>query len=101
MGGERGNSKTVTAQVPLAHMFQYVSVLRSMTKGRAQYSMVFDSYDFVPNDVEKKVCEQYGKKEAPALVATDQESSIISMFALAMIFVGSGIFFMVFKRSLR
>merc|ERR1712003_450833 len=37
--GERGNVKTVSAQVPLANMLQYVSTLRSMTKGRANYSM--------------------------------------------------------------
>merc|ERR1712127_439177 len=37
--GERGNVKTVSAQVPLANMFQYVSTLRSMSKGRANYSM--------------------------------------------------------------
>jgi elongation factor G len=99
--GERGNMKTVESRIPLANMFQYVSDLRSMTKGRAQYSMVFDSYSFVPPDVEKKIVEQYGKKEAPALAAQDQESSIISMFALALMFVGSGITFMVLKSSLR
>merc|ERR1712003_602496 len=37
--GERGNVKTISVQVPLANMFQYVSTLRSMTKGRANYSM--------------------------------------------------------------
>lgn len=34
--GERGSLKTVNAFVPLANMFQYVSTLRGMTKGRAQ-----------------------------------------------------------------
>merc|ERR1739840_67989 len=37
--GERGNVKTISAMVPLANMFQYVSSLRSMSKGRANYSM--------------------------------------------------------------
>ena len=37
--GERGNVKTISAQVPLANMFQYVSTLRSMSKGRANYSL--------------------------------------------------------------
>jgi elongation factor G len=97
---ERGNSKIVESKIPLANMFNYVSDLRSMTKGRAQYSMVFDSYDFVPADVEKKVCEEYGKKEgAPALVAQDQERSIISTCAFMMMFVGSGIIFTVLKSS--
>eukprot|EP00746_Dinoflagellata_sp_MGD_P156477 gnl/MRDRNA2_/MRDRNA2_85837_c0_seq2.p1 gnl/MRDRNA2_/MRDRNA2_85837_c0~~gnl/MRDRNA2_/MRDRNA2_85837_c0_seq2.p1 ORF type:complete len:855 (+),score=206.25 gnl/MRDRNA2_/MRDRNA2_85837_c0_seq2:339-2567(+) len=99
--GERGNMKTVESRIPLANMFQYVSDLRSMTKGRAQYSMVFDSYSFVPPDVEKKIVDEYGKKEAAALAAQDQESSVISMFALALMFVGSGVMFIVLKSSLR
>merc|ERR1711968_27614 len=53
--GERGNFRTVQAMVPLANMFNYVSSLRSMTKGRASYSMVLDSYDFVPPNVEKEL----------------------------------------------
>jgi elongation factor G len=96
---ERGNSKIVESKIPLANMFNYVSDLRSMTKGRAQYSMVFDSYDFVPADVEKKVVEQYGKKEVAALVAQDQERSIASTCAFMMMFVGSGIIFTVLKSS--
>merc|ERR1711966_573123 len=46
--GERGNTKTVAAMVPLANMFQYVSTLRSLSKGRANYSMKLANYDFVP-----------------------------------------------------
>merc|ERR1711988_931096 len=53
--GERGNFRTISAMVPLANMFNYVSALRSLTKGRAQYSMVPDSYDFVPPNVEKEL----------------------------------------------
>ena len=45
--GERGNAKTIRASVPLANMFQYVSTLRSISKGRASYSMKLASYDFV------------------------------------------------------
>merc|ERR1711994_1089693 len=52
--GERGNVKTVSAQVPLANMFQYVSTLRSMSKGRANYSMKLANYDFVPPNIEKE-----------------------------------------------
>lgn len=44
--GERGNAKTIVATVPLANMFQYVSTLRSMSKGRANYSMKLAAYDF-------------------------------------------------------
>merc|ERR1711935_817688 len=53
--GERGNVKTVSAQVPLANMFQYVSTLRSMSKGRANYSMKLANYDFVPQQVEEEL----------------------------------------------
>ena len=53
--GERGNLKTISAQVPLANMFQYVSTLRSMSKGRANYSMKLANYDFVPPNVEDEL----------------------------------------------
>merc|ERR1740136_101711 len=53
--GERGNIKTIAAQVPLVNMFQYVSTLRSMSKGRANYSMKLASYDFVPPNVEEEL----------------------------------------------
>jgi len=53
--GERGNVKTISAQVPLANMFQYVSTLRSMSKGRANYSMKLANYDFVPPNVEDEL----------------------------------------------
>merc|ERR1712176_215404 len=53
--GERGNVKTVSAQVPLANMFQYVSTLRSMSKGRANYSMKLSNYDFVPPNIEDEL----------------------------------------------
>jgi elongation factor G len=53
--GERGNAKTISATVPLANMFQYVSTLRSMSKGRANYSMKLAAYDFVPQDIEQEL----------------------------------------------
>merc|ERR1712232_34038 len=55
MVGDRGNAKTIAAQVPLANMFQYVSTLRSMSKGRANYSMKLANYDFVPPNVEEEL----------------------------------------------
>ena len=57
--GERGNMKTVRANVPLANMFQYVSSLRSATKGRASYTMTLDRYDLVPPNVEKEIMAKY------------------------------------------
>jgi len=53
--GERGNVKTISSLVPLANMFQYVSSLRSMSKGRANYSMKLANYDFVPPNVEEEL----------------------------------------------
>lgn len=57
--GERGNMRTVSALVPLANMFQYVSTLRSLSKGRAQYSMELNCYDFVPPNVEKELTAKF------------------------------------------
>jgi len=57
--GERGNMKIVRANVPLANMFQYVSDLRSATKGRASYAMNLDSYELVPPNVEKEIMAKY------------------------------------------
>jgi len=56
---ERGNMKVVRANVPLANMFQYVSALRSATKGRASYAMNLDRYDLVPPNVEKEIMAKY------------------------------------------
>ena len=51
----RGNAQVVTAMVPLANMFGYVNTLRSMTQGRAQYTMHFDHYGRVPQGVADEV----------------------------------------------
>jgi len=51
----RGNASVITAMVPLANMFGYVNTLRSMTQGRAQYSMTFDHYEQVPQAVSDEV----------------------------------------------
>ncbi len=52
---QRGNARVVDAMVPLATMFGYVNNLRSMTQGRASYSMQFDHYEPVPNAVAQEV----------------------------------------------
>jgi elongation factor G len=52
---QRGNARVVDAMVPLATMFGYVNNLRSMTQGRASYSMQFDHYEPVPNQVAQEV----------------------------------------------
>ena len=61
--GERGNVKTIQAMVPLANMFQYVSTLRSMSKGRANYSMKLANYDFVPPNIEDELKKGFVLKE--------------------------------------
>jgi len=61
--GDRGNMKTVKAFVPLANMFQYVSTLRGMSKGRAQYTMELDHYELVPPNVEKDLIGQFKKAD--------------------------------------
>ncbi len=54
----RGNAKVVSAMVPLANMFGYINTLRSMSQGRAQYTMHFDHYDQVPKAVADEVKEK-------------------------------------------
>jgi len=61
--GERGNVKTIAATVPLANMFQYVSTLRSMSKGRANYSMKLADYDFVPPNIELELKQGFSAAE--------------------------------------
>merc|ERR1712050_321688 len=61
--GERGNIKTISASVPLANMFQYVSTLRSMSKGRASYSVKLANYDFVPPNVEAELKAGFVSKD--------------------------------------
>ncbi len=51
----RGNARVINAQVPLANMFGYVNNLRSMSQGRATYTMSFDHYALVPHAVAEEV----------------------------------------------
>ena len=48
---QRGNARVISAMVPLAAMFGYVNTLRSMSQGRAQYTMTFDHYEQVPQNI--------------------------------------------------
>lgn len=58
-----GHFQKITAKVPLAQMHQYSSQLRSLTGGRARFSMHFDSYSPVAYDVQLKLTEAYSKHE--------------------------------------
>ena len=51
----RANAQVISANVPLAEMFGYVNNLRSLSQGRAQYSMVFSHYEQVPNSVAEQI----------------------------------------------
>src|SRR6201991_750119 len=51
----RGNANVITAMVPLANMFGYVSNLRSMSQGRATFTMQFDHYEQVPSAVAAEI----------------------------------------------
>ena len=59
---DRGNMKIIDGLVPLASMFGYATSLRSITQGRASYSMQFDHYAEVPKNVENEIVEARGKK---------------------------------------
>jgi elongation factor G len=52
---ERSGARVVRALVPLSEMFGYVGDLRSKTQGRASYTMQFDSYSEVPQNVAKEI----------------------------------------------
>jgi len=66
LGDKPGGLKTVQSFVPLAEMFQYVSRLRGMTKGRANYSMTLERYEPVPPNIQATICAEKlaAKKEA-------------------------------------
>ena len=60
--GERGGNKVIDAFCPLAQMFGYATDLRSKTQGRASYSMEFEKYVQVPNNIAQQViAERQGK----------------------------------------
>ena len=55
---KRGNATVISAMVPLANMFGYINNLRSMSQGRASYSMFFDHYEKVPQNVQDEVTKK-------------------------------------------
>jgi elongation factor G len=55
----RGNAVVITAMVPLANMFGYINTLRSMSQGRAQYSMEFHHYEQVPQNIADEIKAKY------------------------------------------
>ncbi|MGR3485040.1 MAG: elongation factor G [Paracoccaceae bacterium] len=55
----RGNAIAIDAMVPLANMFGYINTLRSMSSGRAQFTMQFDHYDPVPANISEEIQAKY------------------------------------------
>ncbi len=55
-----GNSQTIKASVPLAEMFGYATDLRSMTQGRATFTMQFNRYDDVPQSIAAEIMDAQG-----------------------------------------
>jgi elongation factor G len=57
IGGQdsRGNAIAITAMVPLANMFGYINTLRSMSSGRANFTMQFDHYEAVPQNISDEI----------------------------------------------
>lgn len=63
-----GHFQKITARVPLAEMDGYSSSLRSITQGRAKFSMRFHAYEPVPYELQKKLTEEYGRMEKEEMV---------------------------------
>jgi len=55
----RGNANVINAMVPLANMFGYINNLRSMSSGRAVFTMLFDHYDAVPQNISEEIQKKY------------------------------------------
>jgi elongation factor G len=55
----RGNANVIDAFVPLANMFGYINTLRSMSSGRAQFTMLFDHYEPVPQNISEEIQSKY------------------------------------------
>ncbi|MBT4516542.1 MAG: elongation factor G, partial [Candidatus Komeilibacteria bacterium] len=55
---DRAGAKVINAEVPLSEMFGYATALRSMTQGRASYSMEFAKYSEVPRNVAEEIMKK-------------------------------------------
>jgi elongation factor G len=62
----RGNAQVVSAHVPLSEMFGYATDVRTMSQGRATYTMQFDKYEEVPPNIAEKVVEGRTGEAVPA-----------------------------------
>jgi elongation factor G len=62
----RGNAQVISARVPLATMFGYATRLRSITQGRATYTMQFAVYEPVPQQIFEELTARTGEDAARA-----------------------------------
>jgi elongation factor G len=62
----RGGVQVIAAQVPLGEMFQYATDLRSMSQGRATYTMQFSHYEPVPAAISEQITHREGTSAANA-----------------------------------
>ena len=60
---EEGNYTVVEAEVPLAEMFGYSTVLRSLTQGKAEFTMEFSAYKQVPKSVSEELIKAYEEEK--------------------------------------
>lgn len=60
---QRGNARVIECHVPLGEMFGYATELRSITQGRAAYTMQFDHYEEVPPNIAKEISEKAASKK--------------------------------------
>ncbi|MDR2655678.1 MAG: elongation factor G [Oscillospiraceae bacterium] len=63
MNPDKDGLQTVEAQVPMAEMFDFTTVLRSITQGRGRFSAAFSSYELVPPQFESKIIEESKKED--------------------------------------
>ncbi|WP_372370465.1 elongation factor G [Candidatus Uabimicrobium sp. HlEnr_7] len=61
--GTQGSAQLIKAKVPLANLFGYTSELRNATQGRAAFTMVFDKYDSVPQNIAEEIIEKQREKD--------------------------------------
>ena len=61
---KRGKVQVIRAFVPLGDMFGYATDLRSMSQGRAVYTMQFSKYEPVPNNIKEMIAEKFTGKRA-------------------------------------
>ncbi|HOJ62887.1 MAG TPA: elongation factor G [Spirochaetota bacterium] len=58
---DKNNIKIINAKVPLANMFGYSTTLRSLSQGRANYTMQFDHYEEAPKNISEEIIKKYSK----------------------------------------